>query len=443
MAAALWPVAAPATANASPLPAAAARGEAQARFAALDERSRLRILIRLIRRGRHQLAARLFALKRFTGRFGANRNLFIEGLLAKAGKDYAAAAAKFRAALAADPNLTLVRMELAHTLYLANEDDGARHHLKLLKASAPTTDTARQFDRFIDAIDARRPWRFDIYASMAPSTNFNNGTTQQVIMVNGLPLAINSNARKKSGIGWRGGANGGYRVQLSRGVSAILAAGVNATDYDGDVYDDIIVSQSLDVEKRIGAGSLSVGVHGSERWSGQSEFITTYGPQATATLALGPRSALRVRLRHTLFDYRISDYRNGAITSIENRLSHGFSPGAVGTLISGVERGRTKRDYLDYWAAFVGAAAYYEGPAGITFAGEVVVRRQVHDGLYPLLDLYRHDTRLAVSASLTKRDLSLFGLAPQIIYSYTRNWSNSPFDDYESHGANLTVTRKF
>ena len=35
------------------------------------------------------------------------------------------------------------------------------------------------------------------------------------------------------------------------------------------------------------------------------------------------------------------------------------------------------------------------------------------------------------------------GLTPQVHYSYIRNLSNSPIDRYETHGANLTLTRRF
>ena len=194
------------------------------KFAALSEGNRLRVLIQMLRAGRHELADRLLNEYPFRGKHARNRTLFIEGMILKARGKYGAAKNNFRTVLANDPDLSMVRMELAHTLYLSEEDTGAKHHLELLKSSAPTTDTARQFDRFIDAIDERNPWSLNAYFSLAPSTNFNNGTTQNIIFINGLPFRLNGNSRKKSGIGVRGGANGSYVLRAGKDLD-IIASG--------------------------------------------------------------------------------------------------------------------------------------------------------------------------------------------------------------------------
>ena len=122
-------------------------------------------------------------LKRYplTGEFGPNRQLFIEGLILKARGNLTGAAKKYRAALADDPGLTLVRSELAQTLFTLQDDDSAKHHLNLLMAEAPDEYQAQGIRSFIDAIDARRPFTFSAYVSVAPSTNVNNGSSNETI----------------------------------------------------------------------------------------------------------------------------------------------------------------------------------------------------------------------------------------------------------------------
>jgi tetratricopeptide (TPR) repeat protein len=413
------------------------------KFAALSEGQRLRILIEMIHAGRHDLADRLLHAYPFREKHARNRTLFIEGMILKARGNHAAAIANFRSALADDPDLSLVRMELAHSLYATEQDDGARHHLELLQAAAPTTDTAKQFDRFIDTIDARRPWTLNAYVSLAPSTNFNNGTSERIIFINGLPFAISGNSREKSGIGVRGGANGSYKLRAGKDLDIVASAGLNFTEYDENTFDDLILSQSLSAVKHTANGTVSAGILATERWSGHDEYSFAFGPQITVRQRLAPKLSVLTRLRHTIIDYRHATYRNGHNTSLDNRLSWSFSPGTVGYLLTGAEHSVSRRKFNDYWAASGGLGLYYEAPHGINIYAEAEVRRQWYKAPYPIIFDKRRDTRLELDVSLSKRDFDIFGVTPQLHYSYIKNWSNSPIDEYESHGANLTLTRQF
>ena len=129
--------------------------------------------------------------------------------------------------------------------------------------------------------------------------------------------------------------------------------------------------------------------------------------------------------------------------TLSNRLAWSFSPGTVGYLLSGAEKSTSRRTQNDYWAASGGLGMYYEAPYGINIYAEAEVRKQWNKGLYPIIYAKRRDTRLEVDVSLSKRDFDIFGVTPQLHYSYIKNWSNSPIDRYESHGANLTLTRQF
>ncbi len=413
------------------------------KYAQLPDKIRLKILLKMIRSGRHEFAARLIAAYPFSGRRARNRTLFVEGMILKARGDLDGAIGKFRSVLADDPNLSLVRMELAHTLFLAERDDSAKHHLELLRASAPTTNAAKQFDRFIDAIDARDPWTFDAYVSLAPSTNFNNGTSKQTIILNGLPFQISANSQEKSGIGVRGGANGSYTLRAGKTVDLIASAGINFTEYDGNTFDDLVFSQSLSVQKRIDVGTVVASIITNQRWSGIDEFSWAIGPKIALRKQIAPKIELYSNLRHAIIDYRIADYRSGHITSVEHRLSYGVADGSIAYLIGGAQRSESERNFNDYWGASAGLGLYHEAPYGITVYAEAELHQSWHDGVYPIINEARKDTRIDVDLSLTKRDFEIFGVTPQFQYSYIRNFSNSPLDRYESHGANLTLTKQF
>ena len=49
----------------------------------------------------------------------------------------------------------------------------------------------------------------------------------------------------------------------------------------------------------------------------------------------------------------------------------------------------------------------------------------------------------AIPATVTKRNLSLHFMAPQVTYSFVRNASNSAFDDYTSHNVDARLLKEF
>ena len=418
-------------------------GASDTSFAAVPENKRFRILLRMVKAGVTDEAERLLKATPFTSKHAQNRTLFLNGLIAKSRGDYDLAEKDFRTVLANDPKLTMVRAELAHTLFLAKKDDSAKHHLQLLSEAAPTPEAAKQFDRFIDAIDARRPWKLSAYASMAPSTNFNNGTSRKTILIGGLPFTVDANSRVKSGIGYRGGANASYTFHPGKDLSLIVGAGVNFTEYAGKTFDDRIVSQNVSVVRKYKSGQVSLGLTASQRWSGAKEFILEVGPQVTITHKINQKVRVFAKFRHLRTKFKIADYRNGGTSTADFRFSYGVSADTVLYALVGGQRTGTRRNHLDFWSGYGGLAVYKELPFGITYYGEGKITKKYFDGDFPLLGEPEKDTRFNFNASITKRDFSMFGLAPRIEYSYTKSISNSAFSRYSSHGLNLSLTKAF
>ena len=412
-------------------------------FVKLEEKKRLHILVNLIKAKQHEAAAKLIANVPFQGKFGRNRNIFIQGLIEKARGNLDQAAQLYRTALADDPGLSMVRMELAATLFAMNEHDGARHHLNLLKSAAPTPELARNFNDFIAAIDEKRPWSFNVYAAIAPSTNFTNGTTEEVIFINGLPFVISGESRKKSGIGVKGGANAGYRVDITNDLAAIVGGGVNFTQYDSNTFDTTTVNQNIELRRNHSRGSVGLGVITSQAWYGASEFLWSAGPQITIRHALMQNLVLDTRFSHLWTFYKDATYRDGTTSNLTNRLALSLSEARVLYAMAGAERLKTDIEHNSYTAGWAGLGIYQEMPYGLTVYAEGKARYSVSDGDYPLLGEKLEQTRVDGRLTLTKRDFSIFGLAPQLEYTYTRNFSNNTISRYDAHGLALTVTRAF
>ena len=179
-----------------------------------------------------------------------------------------------------------------------------------------------------------------------------------------------------------------------------------------------------------------------ERWSGDA-FLWSLGPQITIKQRFGPRTGGYLRLRQSFNLYDDADYRNGTTSGGDGRVSWSLSPATVLYALAGAERGTATLPHLDYWSAMGGLAAYHEFGYGLTLYTEGRLRRTVYDGDYPFMDEPRDDLRLDIRATLTKRDFAIWGLAPQVEYTYSTARSNTPFDSFEAHAASVTLTKQF
>ena len=412
-------------------------------FASLPAGKRLRILGRLIRNGQPDAAETLFEAAPFTGKFSHNRNLFIQAMIHHARGNLDEAIRMYREILANDPKLTAVRAELARALYDNEEDRSAAHHLFLLRASAPNTIAQRTFDTAINAIEARKTWSFNIWGSIAPSTNFNNGTNLEVVNVGGLDFEVGNQARERSGIGFRGGGNISYNMRFSEDISLIVSGGSNLVQYDGDRFDYSSTNQTALLRYRQPKYTVAFGAVSAQGWYGADEFAWSVGPQAVISYLVTPKAQLYTQLKHVWTRFDIASYRDGWASTANTELKYAWSDTTLLFARAGLGRIKTQREHLSNWNGNGSLGFYHELPWGLTGLAEANVFYSVSDGNYPLLAEQREQTRVMGRLSVTKRDFYWRGLAPQLEYTYIRNFSNDALSRYDAHGVALTVTRDF
>lgn len=425
-------------------------------YESMNEAQRVKLLIELTKRDNPDLAEYLLKTYPLTSEYAANRTLFIEGMIFKARQQYAAAAKKFRAALADDPTLTLVRAELAETLYLMGDDDSAKHHLDLLLGVAPTADQARDIESFIQAIDARRPFTLNAYVALAPSTNINNGTKNNVIYIDGLPFYIDSQSKQKSGVGVAAGFNAGYSKRLDEFMTAVIAGGVNATLYEDSKYNQYLINQVTELRLDTDAGYLGIGAIASQQLYGDLVSEETF-PDLTGSVSsysIGPRVSLFHHFAQDLAfngdiivqrqEFADRSYQNAWNTTVDGKLNKIFATDLSGYVSGYIQRNQTAdREDLDYWAFFGGAGVYKEMTWGITATADLELGRTLYDGDFPLMFEPRKDWQFDATISLWKRDWNLWGVAPVIEYSFTYNNSNVAFYEYTDNTIDLRLTKQF
>jgi outer membrane protein len=362
----------------------------------------------------------------------------------KSKRKYTEAAAKFRAALASDPSLTLVRSELADTLVILQEDDSALHQLKLLEADAPDEKAASSIRSFIDQVDSRRPYTVAGYVSFAPSTNLNSGSRHATVYSPALGVNF-ATTQPKSGLGIASGVSGAYTKRLGDDVMFVAAGGADARLYDDADFNSYSLSQSLELRYLVPQGYLGVGLVSSQQLDNQSYSpnFASYGPRISASLQVTPRDHLSFSVLHEWRNSLVKGGENSTALMLDGSWTHAWNSSFNTSLFSGFDRIKTPNALSSYQTVSAGISVYKELTFGITANVTSQISKSDFEGYNTLAGVTRADKRLNTSIALTKRDLNLFGFAPSVSYSFTDNFSNINTYDYTSHAIDFRLTKDF
>ena len=418
-----------------------------AEYEASAEVPRVKLLIQLCKTGQHELAAVLLQRYPLTGQFARTRKLFVEGLILRGRGNLSGAAKNYRAALAEDPSLTLVRAELAQTLVELQEDKSAMHHLNLLMADAPNEYEAQGIRSFIDSIDARRPFTFNAYVSVAPSTNVNNGSSNKTVYspLFGVDMNIDDDSREQSGIGFSTGLSAGYSRRLGNDFSVVLGGGASASIYTESDYNIYGASQSAELRYLITNGFLGVGMVASENLKNDEIDLSyySYGPRVSLQKAITPKDRINLSAVYEWRTYPDAESSDGTALMIDGSWNHAFDSSLTASLNAGFDRVETELDFITYETYSGGVGLYKELPKGVTVNLNGELRLSEFDAVHPLAGVVRKDERLIGTVALTKRDFNIWGYAPALQYTYVYNNSNISLYEFDSHAVDFKLSKDF
>ena len=111
------------------------------------------------------------------------------------------AIAAFRRILIFQPDLARPRLELARAFFLKGEDNLARQHFERVLASEQPEAVAKNVQRYLDAIRARRRWDAHFGFALAPDSNVNAASSEEIVFLYGLPFTVNDESKPSSGVG--------------------------------------------------------------------------------------------------------------------------------------------------------------------------------------------------------------------------------------------------
>ncbi len=424
-------------------------------YSSADESQRVHFLIGRAKLGQHQLASELLQKFPLQGPHAANRTLYIQGLILNGEGDLTGAVDKYRAALANDPSLTLVRTELAQTLVKLGENDSAKHHLQLLEADASDPRTAENIRSFIERIDASHPVTFSGFISVAPSTNVNSGSSHDKVysanpIFKDAPNLDITDSKKQSGVGVAAGLSAGYSKRLGNHWEAVLSGDVSGQIYDNRIYNSASTEQSAEMRYHLENGYVGFGGIASQTFNPNANNLMvdgltyhSFGPRVSFVHYLGQHDRLSGSAVYEWRDFAGSSFNDGHDYRGDLTWSHSVNSSLNVSIKSGYEKLTTPLAYNSFASGFVGLDIYKELPLGVTVDANLQGRYSVFDDQNPIAGMIRQDERLIGAITLTKRDFNIYGFAPALSYSYTRNFSNIALWDFDAHAVDFRLTKDF
>ncbi|MFC4292520.1 surface lipoprotein assembly modifier [Sphingorhabdus arenilitoris] len=375
---------------------------------------------------------------------------FLKGFLAVETGDLEGAETMFRKILDDDPKQTRVRLELARVMMLRGKEGSASYHFRLAQQDKDLPEDIKQTVRGIRGIlRNQRSWSVNLDLGIAPDTNINSATSAETVNINfgpfQLPLTLDENARKQSGIGQTAGLSAGLRLRANEKLALLIDGDARLVNYKGKVADDLQTQIAIGPELRIGeSSSLSFQALGEQRWRGGERANTDFGARIGFQKILneGQRIGLSIDGRNTDsgFSPAYSGWQIGSNLTYERVIGRAFIASA--SLFG-------RKDILDsqsFSNVSYGGSLGIGGelPLGINAGLSASVSQALFDAPQFIYSSdARKDLRLFGRAYAGIRAFKMFGFSPSIEYNFSQIDSNYLLYESTRHRVNFKLARYF
>ncbi len=356
--------------------------------------------------------------------------------------------AAFQAILAASPDRTRVRLELARAFFLKRQDGLARRHFERVLAGDVPAPVVANVNRFLAEIRARRRWSAHGGIGLVPDTNIGAAPAQTAQLID-TPfgrLPFTPDEKPTSGVGvalW-----GGWEYQQPLGERTRLRFGgdVSRRDYEGSRFDRMTLGAHVGPRRLIAPGTeASLLAQASRHWTGSSLSHDELGFRIEGRHSLGRRTLLSFNGSWRERSWEGQPERDGPVTSLGFGVRHQVTPVTVLNASVFGERDRPEQPTRRNKSYGLNLGISRDLPRGFTVGldGSVSWIRYDEIGFSTTDGGLREDRTTGLSVNLTKRDLTIGGFSPRLTLGHTVRDSNAVFQDYERTYGEISFVRQF
>lgn len=336
----------------------------------------------------------------------------------------------------------------------------AQFWLRRAAQVAPSEVLRNAAIRNFQRVRAQTPWSWSLGFNLLPTTNVNNGSSQEIVEIGGLPFVLSGDSRRLSGLEGTATASFVYRFQGFDGQPAQIFGGLTtrrvklsdsakeqAPDADGGDYafDALELGYSQTIpswsENVLMRGEASVG----RNWYGGEPLSNYARGGVTTRWAIGNRSfaTLSVSLERQV---RLDEAdRSAWITRLDARRTWKVNDrGDVLAFGGGLRRVKSESVQTDHDAvSFSFDYAFNEpvlGPATLALGMDFEYRDYAGSSF---ASVGRLDRRGTLRATLGAPEWNFYGFAPTVTFEASRTESNLNLYDAENFGVRFGITSVF
>ncbi|MUG32968.1 surface lipoprotein assembly modifier [Psychrobacter sanguinis] len=369
------------------------------------------------------------------------------------------AIAIYKDMLADNPDFNPVRLNMAQALYADKQYTAAADQLQKLRGADIPPPVMANVDRLIERIKEQEQWRFSASASYVYDKNLNGVPERQIV---DAPLGAIS--KPESGKGLQVSGSASKRINLDKNFYAEVGGNASLRGYwDNSEYNDYLVTASTALGYDDAKNDVSISPFVTKRFYGEEPYSWRKGVTLSGSRWVQPKLKLTASGMYSneTFDENSNKVRETdalflGLNALYIKDANEYFYGGIGRYNNDVPA----RDFLTYdrnsvnvgWGrewnqgistltSFNYGVKKYDNPAG-DFSGEgLKFFYNTYDGEY---GSSREDKTTSLGLQVWKRDLTVLGLTPRLVFDYEKTSSNFKYyDDRDDKTATILFTKTF
>ncbi len=346
---------------------------------------------------------------------------------------------------------------MAQALSSGGHKTRAQLWLRRAAQNAPNAALKALAVRDFGYVRATNPLATHLRFSISPSSNINNGSKSDTLVIGGLAFDLSGDARALSGLEYRFGGDLTWRKRL--GADQVLRLGAS---FDGRSYTLSGAAKAqapdaraadyrfFDLEFSLGSSKLApsgqkitdVDLVAGQNWYGGAALTRYLRASFGQRFKISPRTRLNYRLsaeRQWRLDKEI---HSASVLTLSGGGQQALGRGAQLGWTLGLRNTSSGSATIGHKAVFAGLRYLPRARlAGAKMEWSLDLEKRDYDKRN--FGILRQDRRLSAGLTLFFQDVEYFGFAPAITFSASRNSSNISLYENDGFSMNLGLRSAF
>jgi outer membrane protein len=368
---------------------------------------------------------------------------FLLGMIAVRRGSLTAAAAEFRAALAINPGLVRVRLELARVLFRQGNYRSALRHFQLAEASNLPPAVRVNVDRFLGAIRNAKAWSYNVDFAVAPDSNINAATSAREAIIFGLPFTLDDQARRHSGIGLSVSGNVEFAPRVSSLLRFRMGALASRRDYRANSFDDDYYGVYAGPRLQLGAFDISLLGTAGRRFYGRRLNQRSAGGRLEASYYASPTTAAVLTVLSEHLQFPALPLEDGWLTAVDAGVVKAVTPVSSISGDLGVIRQTARAPTLSSRGLFAALGYRRELRDGFGLDVQPTISYSVYGAVDPFFGKRRRDATEQVAVSVTNQKFAIWQFTPRLTYRFTKRASSISLYSFTQSRIEIGLTTDF